>query len=29
MNIGVCMDGDRNKPYVPEKISEFLTINEL
>jgi|TARA_B110000503_G_C6889687_1_gene306195 acyl-CoA thioester hydrolase len=24
VNIGVCMDGNRNRPYIPEAIEEYL-----
>ena len=24
-NTGVCMDGNKNKPYIPKEILEYLT----
>ncbi|MGB4191543.1 MAG: acyl-CoA thioesterase [Rickettsiales bacterium] len=29
LNVGVCMDGNKNRPYVPEAIVEYLKIRFL
>lgn len=29
LNVGVCMDGNKNRPYVPEAIVEYLKIRSL